>query len=211
MTYWKIKGREMANCNCDVGCNCQFGGLPDKGKCEAAVGIIIDEGHHGDVDLSGLKIGGIYKWPGAIHEGGGEAIAFIDDSATPEQREALLKIMTGQDTDPMATHFAVFASTIETMHEPQFLPLDFEIDVDARKSRMSVPGHYEVTGRPILSPATGEEVHSRIHIPQGFEYEYASIGQGTTRGSGPVPIELTDSYGQFCELHLDSHGVVHAE
>jgi hypothetical protein len=32
--------------------------------------------------------------------------------------------MTGQDTDPFATVFAVFASTIVTMHEPQFVPIE---------------------------------------------------------------------------------------
>jgi len=25
-----------------------------------------------------------------------------------------------------------------------------------------------------------------------------------------VPIELKDSYGQFCHLNLDSHGVIYA-
>src|SRR3546814_6659866 len=30
MTYWRLKGRELANCNCEHGCNCQFGGLPDR-------------------------------------------------------------------------------------------------------------------------------------------------------------------------------------
>lgn len=209
MTYWKIKARQFANCNCEVGCNCQFGGLPDKGKCEAAVGFIIDEGRHGDVDLAGCKAGAIFKWPGAIHEGGGEAIAFVDESASPEQREALLRIMTGQDTDAMATHFAVFASTVENMHEPQFLPLDFEIDVEGRKGHLAVPGHFETNGRPIISPASGEEVRSRIHIPAGFEYEYAEIGWGSTTGNGPVPIELSDSYGQFCHLNLDSQGVIY--
>jgi Protein of unknown function (DUF1326) len=42
MTYWKLKGRELVNCNCDYGCNCQFGGLPDKGRCQAVFGMAID-------------------------------------------------------------------------------------------------------------------------------------------------------------------------
>ncbi|MCJ7421909.1 DUF1326 domain-containing protein [Sphingomicrobium astaxanthinifaciens] len=209
MTYWTIEARQFANCNCDYGCNCQFGGLPDKGRCEAVVGLVIDAGRHGEVDLAGVKAGAIFKWPGAIHEGHGEAIAFIDEAATPEQREAMLKIMAGQDTDPMATHFAVFASTVETMHEPQVVAIDFDVDVEGRTGHLRVPGHVEMRGEPIRSPATGEPVRARIHIPDGFEYEYADIGSGSSRGEGPVPIELTDSYGQFCHLHLDSHGVVH--
>ncbi|MFL6747922.1 MAG: DUF1326 domain-containing protein, partial [Sphingomicrobium sp.] len=100
MTHWEFKGRELVNCTCEYGCNCQFNALPDKGHCHAVAGIQIDEGHHGDTRLDGLKIAAIFKWPGAIHEGNGEAIAFVDSQADEAQREALLKIMTGQDTDP---------------------------------------------------------------------------------------------------------------
>ena len=95
MTYWEFKGRELVNCTCEYGCNCQFNALPDKGHCYAVAGIQIDEGHHGDTRLDGLKIGAIFKWPGAIHEGNGEALAFVDKSANDAQRDALLKIMTG--------------------------------------------------------------------------------------------------------------------
>ena len=101
--------------------------------------IQIDEGHHGDTRLDGLKIAAIFKWPGPIHEGNGEALAFVDERADEAQREALLKIMTGQDTDPFATMFAVFASTVETMHEPVFTDIDFEVDVDGRSGRLSLP------------------------------------------------------------------------
>lgn len=111
MAVWEFKGRELANCNCEYGCNCQFGGLPDKNQCQAIVGIVIDEGHHGDTRLDGLKIAAVYHWPAAIHEGKGTCQAFVDERADDAQREALLKIMTGQDTDPFATMFAVFAST----------------------------------------------------------------------------------------------------
>ena len=108
MTYWEFRGRELVNCNCEYGCNCQFNALPDKGHCQAVAGIQIDEGHHGDTRLDGLKIAAIYKWPGAVHEGNGEALPFVDQRADERQREALLRIMTGEDTDPFATMLAVF-------------------------------------------------------------------------------------------------------
>ena len=66
------------------------------------------------------SVAAIFKWPGAIHEGNGEALAFVDERADEAQRDALLRIMTGQDTDPFATMFAVYASTVETMHAPVF-------------------------------------------------------------------------------------------
>ena len=208
MTEWEIKGRELANCTCDYGCNCQFGGLPDKGHCHASFGLIIDQGHHGDTDLSGLKIGAIFKWPGPIHEGHGECIAFVDERADEAQRNALLTIMTGGDTDPMATMFAVFASTVETMHEPQFTPMDVAIDVEGRKARIRIGDLVEVDGEPIKSPVDGQEIRALIYLPDGFEYEYADIGSASTRATGPVPLELKSSYGQFANIHLGSHGVV---
>ena len=69
MTLWEITGRELVNCTCEYGCNCQFNGLPDKGHCHAVAGIQIDTGHHGKTPLDGLRIAAIFKWPGAIHEG----------------------------------------------------------------------------------------------------------------------------------------------
>lgn len=208
MTYWKLKGRELVNCSCDYGCNCQFGGLPDKGHCHAVFGMAIDEGRHGETDLSGLNIAAIFKWPGPIHEGRGECVAFVDEKASDEQRGALLTIMTGGDTDPFATMFAVFATTVETMHEPRFAPIEFEADVEGRRGRMRVPGHVEMEGRPIVSPVDGSEVRAQIRLPEGFEYELADIGSASSRGTEPVAIELSDSYAQFAHLHLDSQGVV---
>ena len=210
MAYWEFKGRELVNCTCTYGCNCQFNGLPDKGHCYAVAGIQIDEGKHGDTSLDGLKIGAMFKWPGPIHEGNGEALAFVDERATPEQREALLKIMTGQDTDPMATVFAVFASTVEKMHEPQFVPIEFDVDVEGRQGRLRIAGSVEMDGEPISNPVSGQPVRAQIWLPDGFEYEVAEVGSGISRSLAPVEFAHANSYAQFAHLHLDSHGVVRA-
>jgi hypothetical protein len=211
MTYWEFKGRELVNCNCEYGCNCQFNALPDKGHCHAVAGIQIDEGKYGDTPLDGLRIGAIFKWPGAIHEGNGEALAFVDQRADDKQREALLKIMTGQDTDPFATMFAVYASTVTKMHDPVFTDIDFEVDVDGRRGRFSVPGYVEMTGEPIRNKVSGEESRAQIVLPNGFEYSVADIGSASSRTTGgPMQVELSDSYGQFANLHLSTHGVVRA-
>lgn len=209
MTYWEFRGRELVNCNCEYGCNCQFNALPDKGHCHAVAGIQIDEGRHGDVRLDGLRIGAIFKWPGAIHEGHGEALAFVDERADEKQREALLKIMTGQDTDPFATMFAVYASTVETMHPPVFTSIDFEVDVEGRRGRLSVPGYVEMTGEPIRNKVTGAESRAQICLPDGFEYEVAEIGSASSHTTGgPMEVDFGNSYGQFANLHLCSQGVV---
>lgn len=210
MATWEFKGRELVNCSCDYGCSCQFNGLPDKGHCYAVAGIQIDEGHHGDTKLDGLRVGAIFKWPGAIHEGHGEALAFVDKRADDAQREALLKIMTGQDTDPFATMFAVYASTVETMHEPVFSDIELELDIDGRRGKMRIENYVEMTGEPLRNKVSGEESRAQIVLPAGFEYEVADIGSATSRTQGPMSIELTDTYGQFANIHLNSHGVVRA-
>jgi hypothetical protein len=206
MTPWEIKATEFVNCNCSYGCPCQFNALPTYGHCEAAGAFGIKEGHYGDVKLDGLALGGIFQWPGAIHEGRGKCQPFVDERADARQREALLKIMSGQDTAPMATIFAVFASTMEK--DPIFAPIQFEVDVEARKGRVVVPGLLEVEGEPIKNPVTGAEHRARIDMPDGFEYEIAEIGSGTTKSQGNIQLDLKATYGQFAHLHLNNHGVV---
>jgi len=208
MTPWEIRAKEFSNCNCSYGCPCQFNALPTKGYCEAVVAMEIEEGHHGDVKVDSLRMGGIYQWPGAVHEGRGKWQPFIDVRADENQREALLKIMSGQDTDPMTTMFAVYFSTLEKVYDPIFAPIEFEVDVEGRKGRYVVPGLVETRGEPIKNPVTGAEHRARIDLPHGFEYEIAEIGSGTTKTQGNIKLDLKSSYGQFAHLHLNNHGVV---
>ena len=210
MTPWEIKAREFVNCNCDYGCPCQFNALPTKGNCEAIAGIQIDTGHYGDVDLNGFRIVTIFHWPGPIHLGEGKCQAIVDETANDRQREALLNIIYGKDTEPFATMFAVFATTVTKVFEPIFAPIDFEVDVDGRTGRLVVPGIVEMKGEPIRNPVTGAEHRARIDLPNGFEYTLAEMGSGTSKSSGNIALELTNSYGQFADIHLGNHGIVRA-
>jgi hypothetical protein len=99
-TKWTIKGREFVNCNCSYGCPCQFNGLPTHGHCQAVGGFEIEQGHHGSTKLDGLKFVGMFRWPGAIHEGKGEAAVVIDERASEPQRAALLRISPGRIPSP---------------------------------------------------------------------------------------------------------------
>jgi hypothetical protein len=208
MTPWEFTGRELVNCTCEYGCNCQFNALPDKGYCHAVAGIQIDRGHYGATALDGLRLAAIFKWPGPIHEGNGEAIAFVDRRASEAQREALLKIMSGQDTDPMATMFAVFASTLSRMHPPVFTEIDLQVDVDGRRGRLRVADYIEMDGEPIRNKVTGKPSRAQIVLPEGFEYLVADIGSASSHTQGPVHVHTHDTYGQFAQLHLNNHGVV---
>lgn len=208
-TKWTIKGREFIHCNCDYGCPCQFNGRPSKGNCQAIGFVEIEEGHHGSTRLDGLRLGLIVSWPGAIHEGKGQVVPIVDERASPEQREALLRIMSGLDTEPGATFFQVFSTTFEKVHDPVFARIDLEIDADSRTARASVAGWVEARGEPIRNPVTGEEHRARINLPRGFEYDVCEVGRGWAETKGQLRFSLQDSHAHFAPLHMTERGVAH--
>lgn len=203
---WEIKGTEFTNCNCMYACPCQFNALPDKGFCEAVVGYQIHEGHFGDVRLDGLRAAAIYKWPGAIHLGNGSMQLIIDSRANAEQRNALVKIISGEETEDMATMWWVFGAMSPTKHPPLFHPINFEGDVESRRARLDIPGVATMTGEPIRNPATGAEHRVRIDFPESFEFAQAEIGSGTSKTTSTISLDLKDTYGQFAHLHLSHKG-----
>ena len=151
----------------------------------------------------------IMSWPGAIHEGAGAVVPIVDERADEAQREALLKIMTGQDTAPGSTIFQVFSTTFDTVHDPVFARIDLELDVDAREAKYAVPGLLEARGEPLRNPVTGEAHRARINLPDGFEYDVCEVGRGWAETQAPLAISLADSHAQFAELHMNQDGVIH--
>ncbi|HEV7158941.1 MAG TPA: DUF1326 domain-containing protein [Caulobacteraceae bacterium] len=203
---WRIKGPEIVNCNCDWGCPCQFNALPTHGDCRAALGMRIDEGHFGDVDLAGVKWAAMYAWPKAIHEGHGEALAIVDPAASEAQRNAVLTILTGGESEPGATVFGVFASTLDKLHEPRFLPVDFQVDIERRRGHIKVPELLDIELSPITNPITGAEHRARVSLPHGFEYREAEYASGRTRSEAPIPLSWDKGHGHTANLNIGPHG-----
>ncbi len=208
MIPWEIEADEFVSCNCAYGCPCQFNALPTHGNCEAIAGFDIKKGQFGDTNLDGLRAVGVLWWPGPIHEGKGKAFTIVDERADEAQRQALLTILSGEETDPGATVWNVFASTMEEVFDPVFKAIEIEIDVDARVGRVFVDGLVESTGEPIRNPVTGETHRARIDLPQSFEYSLAEMGSATFETKGPIAMSFKDRYAQFAHLHLNNHGVV---
>jgi hypothetical protein len=212
MTDWNIHGREFVSCNCDYGCPCQFGWpKPTLGYCESVAGCRIERGHFGDTPLDGLHYATIYEWPGAIHEGNGTMLAVIEERADGAQREALRKILHGEDTEPGATHYYIFHSTMTRVLDPIYAPIEFACDVEARTGRLAIPGVVEARGEPIRDEVNGTEHRARIDLPNGFEYKIAEIGRSFARTFGEIEIQFDDTYGQFNEVHTSNRGILGRE
>jgi hypothetical protein len=208
-TDWYIEGIEFGNCNCTYGCPCQFEALPSHGDCCGFEVVHIDKGRHGDVALDGLNCAMLYAWPGPIFEGKGRMQAIIDERANARQRAALEKILHGGDTNEGATHWWVYHAMSDTVHEPLFKPIEFEVDLDARTARVAIPGVLESVGSPIKSPSSGQPYRVRINIPNGIEFEVAEIASASTKATGAIRLDLNDTYGQFNRLRHSGTGVVH--
>jgi hypothetical protein len=109
---------------------------PPNGDCQGVLALDIEQGHHGNTKLDGLKVAAVVSWPGAIHEGHGTIQLLVDERATPQQREALLRIMSGLDTEPGATIFQVFSTTYDKVHDPIFTAIELNIDVEGRRATL---------------------------------------------------------------------------
>jgi hypothetical protein len=205
---WTIRGVEFGNCNCNWGCPCQFGSPTTYGHCEALVCGHIEEGSFNDTSLDDLNWAMLLYWPGEIAAGNGRQQVFIDERADSAQRDGLRKILHGESTAPGATHFFVYASTMSEVLDTIYAPMELSIDVEARTANFTVPDMINSRGAPIMSAFDGEPVRSRINLPGGFEYTVAEMGNGNTTTSGSIALELTDSYGQFNELHMNQDGVI---
>ena len=205
---WMLKGVGFANCNCAYGCPCQFNSPTTNGWCEAVAGYIIKEGNFDDTSLDGVKFALLLQWPGEVKDGNGKQQLIIDESANDEQRAAIEKIALGESTEPGATHFYIYNSTMSEVFDTLYLPIDISIDIDARQAEINIEGIVESKGVPLKNPFTGEDKRAVIHLPEGFEYTYAEMGSGTSKVTGAIKLDLNETYGQFSELAMNQNGVI---
>jgi len=181
---------------------------PTHGACRSAIAYEIKEGYFGSTRLDGLRAILITSWPGAIHEGNGTMQVIIDERADESQRGALLKILTGADTDDAATVWWVFSAMCPNKLEPIFLPIEMAIDVEARRGFFRVPGIIETVGSPIRNPVTGAEHRARIQMPEGVEFRIAEAASGTTRTTGQIPLpNIENTHAQFAYIHFGNKGI----
>src|SRR5215470_11011195 len=112
---WQMRVDYVESCNCAFACPCNFSGYPTDGFCEALVGYHIRDGRYGRTKLDGISVIYAAAWPKAIHQGGGTLRLYVSESATPPQRDAILRIFTGKAKG--SGPFELFAGTMGTIEE----------------------------------------------------------------------------------------------
>jgi hypothetical protein len=168
MKKWFFDADYLQSCNCDYGCPCEFSAPPSAGFCEGIGAWRIDRGEYDGLSLSGTGLGFAAKWPGAIHEGNGTVLLFVDEKASPQQREALLAIGSGQAG---GLPFEILATTFSTLLEPRFVPFDFHLE--GLKSSVRLGAEIQIALEPIKNPVTGEPEQVMVNHGTGFIFQTA--------------------------------------
>ena len=178
-TAWALEGQGYEFCNCDFGCGCNFSGFPNSedGSCRALVGLKIDKGSCGEVDLSDLKCAAIVDWPKAIHEGNGKAVFVVEPDTAQEQIDALAQIFTGALG---GMPWELLGPTFEVVGLEK---APISIEGSGLKSTFSIEGIGTGHGDTFKNPVTGEEHLASIDLPGGFIWEKGQCGQGTHQAS----------------------------
>jgi hypothetical protein len=163
-TKWHYKGTYLEYCNCAYGCPCNFSGFPTHGNCRAVIGMHLDEGSAGDVDLGGVTFVGIADWPKAIHDGNGTIAVFFDTSTSEEQVAALAGIMMGQHG---GLPWEILSTTIANVLGPFVEPI--EMNIDGRRSTVKIGDKVAAAMTPHVNPVDPSE-ETDIHVvnPTGF-------------------------------------------
>ncbi len=212
MSYvdWMIRIKQIGTCSCDYGCPCEFNAPPTRLPCEGVMAMEITEGYFGDIRLDGLRVAGVYRWPGPVHEGDGTWWSIMDKSASEQQVEALFTILGGQEQEPN-TGFAIYGATVEHEPEPLFADIEFEWDIEGRTGRFVVADVLEADIEPIRNPVTGEPHYIAIRPHDGFEFREAEMASSTFWARGELEQKYNKRFATITYVSYGPHGIIPSE
>ena len=114
------------------------------------------------MSLDGLNFSVYANWPGAIHEGNGEAVVLIDERASDRQRDTIATLVGGTVGGP----WGVLAWTWSTkVHGPRLV--SYDIQLNGIGSRVKAGNVIELESTVIKNPVSGKDAHPRVILPEG--------------------------------------------
>jgi hypothetical protein len=180
---FEIEGIGLFQCQCTAhACPCPSNGAPTHGTCFAADVAHIKSGHDGKVKLDGLSIALV----GDLVDAKPErlfATLYLDQKASPEQREALSKMMQYMNDDYVA------APGEPAVPFRKISPVPFEFSESADKTIYSVtlPGILEekailkrrADGSPVSTITAMDSWSNVVHNADNvaFRYHDQSVGK----------------------------------
>src|SRR5688500_6278966 len=120
---YQLEGRLLEVCTCNVLCPCWVGEDPDNGTCDGVLAWHVDEGTVNGTNVSGRTLVILTHIPGNILQGNWRVRVYVDDQATPEQKDALLNVWTGKLGGPVAD----LAKLVGEVIAVEQVPITFEV------------------------------------------------------------------------------------
>ncbi len=198
-TTYRVNAQSVEACNCRHGCNCQFGGFPNEGKCEFIIGYEVKEGRFGDVDLGGVRAVVAAKYPGAIHQGNGHVVLFVDEKASDAQVEAFVGILSGKFG---GMPWEALAGTIGRFEGPFRAPIEFR--VEGQRANIRAGDFIELVTTPLVNPVTGAVNEVHITYPNGgFFWKDGNIvtTSAMRAAHGSLKLEWPERFAAVAEVN----------
>lgn len=147
---WRVQGTYFESCNCETACPCVFLSDPTEGTCGVLIAWHVDHGSFNGVKLDGLNVALAVHAPGNMAQTKWNAAVYLDERASPAQREALTKIFAGQ----AGGHPARLASHVATVLGVASVPIDYR--ADGKRRSMRIPNIAEVAITAMEGQGGGE-------------------------------------------------------
>jgi hypothetical protein len=121
---YQLEGKLLEVCNCKVLCPCWVGEDPDFGHCDAALAWHVEQGTVNGTDVSGRTLALLNHIPGNILKGNWRVRMYVDDRATPAQKNALVDVWSGKLGGPVAD----LAKLVGEVMSVDQVPITFDVE-----------------------------------------------------------------------------------
>jgi hypothetical protein len=129
---WNLSGTYFEACNCDAACPCVFLSDPTEGECTLLVAWHVEHGDFQGLSLKDLNTAMAVYAPGNMLKGNWKAALYIDQNASEKQKDALVKIFSGQAGGAPAA----LAPLISEVWGVSSVPIEYETNGKKRQMRI---------------------------------------------------------------------------
>jgi hypothetical protein len=175
---FRLEGVAIWQCQCPAyGCPCQKNGLPTHGMCHASDFAHIAKGHYGNVSLDGLSVVMVGD---LVDERADRLFAtlYVDKNATPEQSEALTRIV--EYMNDLANQPPV------PFRQIKVVPIRFLESADRTEYTVDIPATLQEkallkrdkSGEPLFTMAAMDLWGNTVHNADNVQFNYHDSGTG---------------------------------
>lgn len=180
---WKLSGHCLEMCNCDFLCPCipsNRTAKPTQGNCTTVLTFHVDDGRIGDVEIADMGFAVVLHTPGVMADGDWSVGVIVDERATTEQHDALVRVARGEIGGPLEPMRALTKDFLGVESRP------IEFKRNGMQWSVSIPERIEQVawgapspvkpGEPMYLDNTGHRANPRIAIARAKQNRIHAFG-----------------------------------